>query len=49
LGRPEEVAPVLRNFYEQARRQSTPIFPLLTWGQVAERYLKVYQKVLQQP
>lgn len=49
LGRPEAVAPVLRGFYQQARRQPAPTFPILTWRQVAEKYLEVYEKVLKQP
>jgi glycosyltransferase involved in cell wall biosynthesis len=49
LGRPEAMARVLKEFYGQARRQPTPTFPLLTWRQVAEKYLEVYQKVLKQP
>jgi glycosyltransferase involved in cell wall biosynthesis len=46
LGRPESVARALRKFYDQARRQPTPTFPILTWRQVAEQYLAVYRKVL---
>jgi len=49
LGRPETIAPALKAFHEQARRQPIPTFPLLTWRQVAEKYLEVYQKVLKQP
>ncbi len=49
LGSPAAIAPVLKNFYEGARRQSKPTFPLLTWRQVAERYLEVYQTVMRGP
>jgi glycosyltransferase involved in cell wall biosynthesis len=49
LRSPEAIAPVLKDFYAQARRQSGHTFPLLTWRQVAEKYLEVYQKVLNQP
>lgn len=49
LGRPETIARALREFYGQARRQLIPTFPMLTWRQVAEKYLEVYQKVLNQP
>jgi glycosyltransferase involved in cell wall biosynthesis len=46
LGRPETIAAMLKDFYAQARRQPRPTFPLLTWRQVAERYLEVYRKLL---
>jgi glycosyltransferase involved in cell wall biosynthesis len=49
LGPPETIASALREFYGQARRQSGHTFPLLTWRQVAGKYLEVYQKVLNQP
>jgi glycosyltransferase involved in cell wall biosynthesis len=43
---PEAMAPALKAFYDQAHRKSTPTFPLLTWRQVGEKYLAVYQSVL---
>jgi len=46
LGQPETIAPALKVFYNQAHRQPTPVFPVLTWRQVAERYLEVYRKLL---
>lgn len=48
-GRPEAVAPALKAFYDQARRQPSPTFPILTWRQVAAKYVEVYQKVLGRP
>jgi glycosyltransferase involved in cell wall biosynthesis len=41
-----KIAPVLRAFHAQARRQPGTTFPLLTWRQVAERYVEVYRKLL---
>jgi glycosyltransferase involved in cell wall biosynthesis len=46
LAAPEAIAPRLKAFYGQAHRQLSPTFPLLTWRQVAERYLAIYQGVL---
>jgi glycosyltransferase involved in cell wall biosynthesis len=46
LGPPEGIAPVLENFHAKAHRQGEPTFPILTWRQVAERYLAIYQSVL---
>jgi glycosyltransferase involved in cell wall biosynthesis len=48
LAAPEAIAPALKAFYAQAHRQPGPTFPLLTWRQVAGKYLEVYQKVLNQ-
>ena len=42
---PEAVAPSLKGFYAQAHRQARPAFPILTWRQVAERYLAVYRTI----
>ena len=46
LASPETIAPVLKDFYAQARRQSGPTFPLLTWREVAKRYLEIYRSLL---
>ncbi|MGA2540430.1 MAG: glycosyltransferase [Verrucomicrobiota bacterium] len=46
LGPPQRIAPALKRFYEQAHRQASATFPLLTWRQVAARYLEVYRKIL---
>jgi len=46
LGKPERIAPVLKEFYDQARRLPSQTFPVITWGQVAGRYLEVYRKIL---
>ena len=40
------IAPALRAFHAQARRQPEKTFPLLTWRQVAERYVEIYRKLL---
>lgn len=40
------IAPVLRAFHGQARRQPGTTFPLLTWRQVGERYVELYRKLL---
>jgi glycosyltransferase involved in cell wall biosynthesis len=41
-----KIAPALRAFHAQARRQPGTTFPLLTWRQVAERYVEIYRKLL---
>jgi len=46
LGSPGKIAPALRAFHAQARRQPGTTFPLLTWRQVAERYVEIYRKLL---
>jgi glycosyltransferase involved in cell wall biosynthesis len=46
LGAPEAMAPVLSAFYNQAHRRPGTTFPILTWRQVAEKYLEVYRKIL---
>lgn len=43
-----KIAPVLRAFHGQARRQTGTTFPLLTWRQVAQRYVELYRKLLGQ-
>lgn len=45
LGSPDRVAPVLRNFYERSRRLSRQTFPVLTWRDVAARYVQIYRQV----
>ena len=42
----EKVAPALKAFYAQAHRQPGTTFPLLTWRQVAERYVEIYRELL---
>jgi glycosyltransferase involved in cell wall biosynthesis len=44
-----KIAPALRAFHAQAHRQPGTTFPVLTWRQVAERYLEVYHKMLGSP
>jgi glycosyltransferase involved in cell wall biosynthesis len=46
LSSAEKTAPALRAFHAQARRQPGTTFPLLTWRQVAERYVEIYRKLL---
>lgn len=43
------VAPSLRDFYKGAHRQQGTTFPLLTWRQVAEQYLRLYEQLLRSP
>ena len=45
----EKVAPALRSFYAQAHRQPGTTFPLLSWREVAGRYLDIYRKLLDRP
>jgi glycosyltransferase involved in cell wall biosynthesis len=45
----EKVAPALRVFHAQAHRLPGTTFPLLTWGQVAERYVEIYRQLLAVP
>jgi glycosyltransferase involved in cell wall biosynthesis len=40
---PAAVAPLLKAFYAQAHRQSSATFPVLTWREVARKYLEVYR------
>ncbi|CAN5376648.1 hypothetical protein BH20VER3_BH20VER3_02600 [soil metagenome] len=42
----EGLASSLKAFHEHARRQANPIFPILSWRQVAQKYLKVYESVM---
>ncbi len=42
----EQVADKLKQFYSTAHRRRGTTFPLLTWGQVAEKYLEVYKRIL---
>jgi glycosyltransferase involved in cell wall biosynthesis len=46
LASAEQVAPKLSTFYSRARRETGTTFPLLSWRQVAERYLAIYQRIL---
>jgi glycosyltransferase involved in cell wall biosynthesis len=41
------IADNLKAFYAGAQRQPGTTFPLLTWRQVAERYLAVYRSILE--
>jgi glycosyltransferase involved in cell wall biosynthesis len=49
LKSPARIAPQLRAFYAQAHRQPGTTFPLLTWRQVAERYVEIYRNILANP
>lgn len=42
----ETIAPALKNFHSQSHRQAGTTFPLLTWREVAKKYLNLYQKLL---
>jgi len=43
------IAPLLKAFYQNAHRLPGTTFPLLSWRQVAERYLEIYQQLLIAP
>lgn len=45
LSSAEAVAPVLRGFYEQARRLPGQTFPVLSWREVAKRYVAIYERI----
>jgi glycosyltransferase involved in cell wall biosynthesis len=36
----------LRNFYNSAHRMARTTFPILTWDQVAEKHIELYQRLL---
>lgn len=46
LGTAESIARELGAFYSGAHRQPTSTFPILTWRQVAEKYVEIYRHVL---
>lgn len=41
-----EVAKVLKDFHRRAARKSETTFPVLSWNEVARRYLAVYEQLL---
>lgn len=47
LAKAENLAPVLKNFYEGARRYPEQTFPIPSWKQVAEQYVQIYKKLLE--
>lgn len=46
LGSPESVAPKLAEFYAQAHRAKAQTFPVLSWREVARKYVDVYDQIL---
>lgn len=46
LGGPEAVAPALRSFYGQAHRLKAQTFPVLSWSEVARKYVSIYEGIL---
>jgi glycosyltransferase involved in cell wall biosynthesis len=46
LDSPQQVASDLKQFYQQAHRMEETTFPVLTWRQVAEEYLRLYESVI---
>jgi glycosyltransferase involved in cell wall biosynthesis len=46
LGSAKTVAAALSAFYAQAHRQPGTTFPILTWRQVAQKYLAIYKNLL---
>ena len=45
LGSPERIAPHLRRFYDRSHRSSGQTFPVLTWRDVAARYVTIYEQI----
>jgi glycosyltransferase involved in cell wall biosynthesis len=41
-----EIVRDLRDFYSSAHRMNRPTFPILSWDQVAERHIALYQQLL---
>lgn len=48
LGSPAQLAATLAEFHRTARRQAEPNFPVLSWREVARRYLAVYERAVTQ-
>lgn len=46
LGSPEQVAAELGRFYQQSHRMKEQTFPVLSWNEIAQQYLKLYEKIL---
>ena len=46
LGDAAEVAPSLHRFCQTAHRKSGRTFPLLSWREIARRYLAIYEQIL---
>jgi len=46
LGRADEVADGLARFYASSARRAMPVFPVMTWAEVAAAYLRVYEQAL---
>jgi len=46
LQSPDRLAPRLRQFYERAHRRPGQSFPIMSWRDIARRYVAVYENVL---
>jgi len=46
LGSAGSVAASLQGFYEGAHRAAKPTFPIRSWREVAQAYLKIYEQIL---
>lgn len=46
LGSVGQVAPELRQFYEHSARQREQTFPVPSWREVAQQYVKIYENIL---
>lgn len=46
LGSAKTIAPGLREFYQKAHRSKEMTFPVYSWREVAQQYLRIYEKVL---
>jgi glycosyltransferase involved in cell wall biosynthesis len=39
----DRLAPALRNFYDRVQRLTTQTFPIMTWSDIARRYIDLYE------
>ncbi|MBO4715630.1 MAG: glycosyltransferase, partial [Verrucomicrobia bacterium] len=46
LGSADHIAEALKSFYSWSQRQSQQTFPIPSWKQVAQKYVKIYEKIL---
>lgn len=46
LGSAKKIAPVLSEFYQKAHRSKEMTFPVFSWREVAQQYVRIYEKVL---
>lgn len=46
LGSAKSIAPKLSDFYQKAHRSLEMTFPVFSWREVAQQYVRIYEKVL---